>query len=356
MGRLNPMRTTPFKTVLEDTCDIAGLDFADLVESQRADVLRKILRFTKKAWSWDRWFELCPTERRLYRAEFDVATAYAAPTAAAATEVFYTPAGKYYQALKLTIAGQLPATLVSGSYVVNGAYWAESSTSYSGADWLTGAAYVVGTVVRNPADGRYYDCHTAHTAGGSFDATKFGILTPFAAYVAVDQPGMTLIGEVICLSANDPDVNTAAPNYIKHRMSARGIVPLGTAPVAVWVKFRIRMPLYTFREWDSTESYSAGDIILSDSAGDCYKARLDVAGDAANDDPEDDAANWELVEFPQVLENFVKRAAAAALLKSDGQDDKAKAEETAAYAELSDDRLVQQDAQTPSGRVQAETY
>lgn len=349
------MRTVTLESVLQGAATNAGLDWNDLVEDEKKSVMRKLNRRTSKAWMWERWSELCPTERRLYRDEYDNAAAYAAPTLTAAVELFYTPAGKYYQTLRAA-TGQVPATLVAADYVVNSAYWAECAGSYSGNDWVTGSAYTVPTVVRNPADGRYYSCHTAHTSGASFDSTKFGVLTPFAAYVSLDQSGQTPIGEVIALYSNDPDVNPNNPGLIRHRMSSRGIVPLGCAPMAVWVNFRLRVPIFTVEEWDGTGDYDTGARVYSESAGDCYQAIDDVPASSSNQEPEAVVASWVKMEFPLVLSNFVIRATAADILRADGQNDKASAEESQAFLELSNDRDIQQDGQTPSPTVQVQTY
>ncbi len=349
------MRTVTLESVLQGAATNAGLDYDDLNEAEKQSLMRKLNRRVSKAWMWERWSELCPTERRLYRDEFDIADAYVAPTLTSATEIFYTPAGKYYQALRAS-TGNLPATLTGADYVVNSAYFAECASSYSGNDWANAVAYTVPTVIRNPTDGRYYSCHTAHTSSGSFDSTKFGVLTPFAAYVGLDQDGQTPIGEVIAIYANDPDVMPNNPGLLRHRMSARGIVPLGCPPVAVWVNFRLRVPIYTVEEWDGTGSYVVGNKVYSDSAGDCYQAKADVPASSSNQEPEAVVASWTKLDFPLVLSNFVIRATASDILRADGQNDKADAEQSQAFLELSNDRDIQQDGTTPTPTVQVQTY
>ncbi len=349
------MRTVTLKSVLEGACEVAGLEWQDLGEDMRESVLRKVQRRTKQSWAWDTWPELCPVEYRIYRDQYDSGTAYLAPTLSLATEVFYLPAQKYYPALRDT-TGNAPATLSGTEYVVNAAYWAECSDEPTGDDWLTGTVYAVGDTARNPDDNRYYACHTAHTAGGSFDATKFGVLTPFAAYIGLDQTGRTPIGEVIALYANDPDVNPTRPGLIRHRLSARGIVPLGCFPVAVYVHFRLRVPAFTSEEWDGAGAYVIGDRVYSQKYGDCYLAIGDVAASSSNQEPELVVAKWTKQEFPQVLERFVSRAAGADILRADGQNDKANAEQGSAFAELGEERDIQVDGQTPAPRIQVRTY
>ena len=350
------MRTVPFQTVLAGAHDVAGLELSDRSAEQLASAVRKLNRRVAKVWGYDRWADLCPTEMRLYRPEYAAATAYAAPTVTSATEVFFQAAQKYYQALRAT-TGNAPATLSGSDYVVNAAYWAECQTGYSGADWATATAYTVGVQVRNPADGRYYACHTAHTsAGATLDATKFGVLTPFAAYVALDQVGKTAIGEVIRITASDPDVVPQNPGVIRHTLRRQGIVPLMTnPPVRVWVQFRLRKPVFTSVAW-TTGAYAAGAVAYVANAdgasGECYTALQ--AG--TNQPPAASPAYWQKLDFPEILQNFVIRAVGADLLRADGQSEKADREQGQAYAELSDDRDVEVDGQGISETTQVQTY
>lgn len=346
------MRTVTFLSVYAGAADIAGLDLADLSAEQLASIVRKINRRVVKGWKYDRFPELCPTERRLYRAEYASGTAYSAPTATAAVEVAFTAAQQYYQALRAT-TGNAPATLVSGAYVVNAAYWAECASSYSGNDWASGQNYAVGTYVRNPADGRYYACHTAHTSGGSFDASQFGILTPFMAYVSRDQTGMTPIGEVIRITQNDPEVVPTTPSVIPHAIRVQGIVPFAAVvPFAIYVEFRRRVPVFTSIAWNSGTAYVAGDLVYYATTGECYEA---LQG-GTNQNPATQTAYWRKVDFPLVLANFVTRAAGSDILRSDGQTQKADAEQAAAYAEFNDDRTAEIDGQGISDSVQVQTY
>lgn len=347
------MRTVTFLSVYAGAADIAGLDLADMSTAALASLVRKINRRVLKAWKYDRFPELCPIERRLYRDEYNNGTAYVAPTATAPVEVFFTAAGKYYQALKAT-TGNPPATLTSGAYVVDSAHWAESAASYSGNDWATGVAYVVSTVVRNPADGRYYSCHTAHTSGASFDSTKFGILTPFAPYISLDQTSQTPIGEVIRLTRNDPRVTPQTPGVVPHTVRVEGIIPIAfNPPVAVWLEFRRRVPVFTNVVWSAVTAYVVDDLVYLAATGECYQAIQ--AG--TNQNPSvASSAYWRKIDFPQVLTNFVTRAAGSDVLRSDGQTQKADAEQGQAYAELTDDRTIEVDSQVQSQSVGVETY
>lgn len=270
-------------------------------------------------------------------------------------EIFYPPTGKYYQNLRDT-TGNAPALLSGGIYTVNSAFWAECAYGYSGADWLDGTAYAVGVFVRNPADAIVYACHTAHTASGALDVTKFGVLTPFAPYVALDQTGKTPIGEVVGLTARDPRVRRGNPSPMSHTVRATGIIPLGIVPRAVWVEFRRRVPVFNSTPWTALETVVAGAVRYSATAGDCYTALAAIAGNSGNAAPEADAAKWALLEFPEVLSAFTIRSAGADLLRSDGQNEKADREQGQAYAELNDGRDIELEGQSLSETVIVQGY
>lgn len=346
------MRTVTFYSVLAGAADLAGLDVTDLVQAQLDSLVRKINRRVRKAAGYDRWPELVPTERRLYRDEYAAATAYAAPTLTTASEVFYTAAGKYYQALRAA-TGQVPSTLVGSDYVVNSAYWAESAAGYTGNDWAALTVYAAGAVVRNPVDGRYYACFTAHTSiAGTIDTTKFGVLTPFAPYIGLDQAGQTPIGEVVAIYASDPDVNVSNPGKLRHTVRARGVVPLDSAPAIVWVRFRIRVPVFTATPWSGATAYVAGNLVFVAATEECYRALQ--AG--TNQAPASSPSYWVKVDFPQVLADFTMRAAAADVMRADGQTEKADREQAQAFNELDDGRTIEIEGQGISDSVAAETY
>lgn len=144
----------------------------------------------KRGYEIHYWPELCPVEQRYYRAAY-----LATETITAGDERYFVAAQKYYLAIRgQSPAVQAPATLDSaGQWQVNAAYWAECATSFEGvSDWSSGVALVEGDQRRNIYDGRYYQCHTAHTTGADFDATKFGELVAFAKYIPYDGTGTAL--------------------------------------------------------------------------------------------------------------------------------------------------------------------
>jgi hypothetical protein len=147
-----------FKSVIDEVLAFAGQAGTQIDATQTLQ-LAGFINTRLKDWAWIawQWPETTLVELRQYRLIYNAATVYPAPTATVAQEVFFPPTGQYYQALRGS-TGQVPATLTSGSYATNDAYWAIAGGPYSGPDWLDATAYVVGDIRRNPVNGRFYQC------------------------------------------------------------------------------------------------------------------------------------------------------------------------------------------------------
>jgi hypothetical protein len=192
--------------------------------------------------------------------------------------------------------------------------------------WDAGETYAAGDEVYFEDDDAYYTANSApnNPAAGESPATdedKWTVLTSFAKYIALEQPGKTVIAEVSRLCKNDPDVNPLRPGEIPHKMTALGIVPMAACGSRVYVTFRKPVPQFTATEWDAAEAYAADDLVYDDETGECYKAVQAGTNHAVTDE-----AYWERVEFPARLKNFVTVAAYADALRGDDQTGKAQAE------------------------------
>lgn len=326
------------------------------VPSSRFAALRGYLdRALQAIWEGEHWPELNRMEKRGYRLDWDDATTYSASTGGAAVEVFFPATDSYYQSMQAANLNHAPATQSGSTWVENSAWWAESKTSYTGPDWATGTVYTAGQIVRRAsgtaADYEYYQCHTGHTAGGSFDATKFTILTPFDAYVAYTQTGQTAIGEVFRVCDRNPRVD---PGYREYGffLSENGVqVPQG--PSQVWLEFRLRRSQLVGDVYSSTTAYTAGQqVYFTTTAGvgnfyDC------ITSTTAGESPVSAAAKWRLVEIPYAFSQAMIWSAYADLLDADGQADKAKVARGSAeaYYNMEADKLYRQQRQTQPIRI-----
>jgi hypothetical protein len=353
-----------YKSVEDMVLSYAGQDRAQI----DATGLRQVNGFINQRladWAWIGWPwpELTPIELRLYRNVYDNAFAYAAPTLTTASEVFFPPTQLYYQALRAT-TGNAPATLTGGTYVVNAAYWALASGPYTGPDWLDATDYAVGTIVRNPANNRFYQCYLAHTSSGSLDTTKFGLLTVFDPYVARDQDWEeNEIGEYLDMTLDDPRT-VVNPRRVSFNLNGVGAHVLASragrwdwgwrfgyeVPNMVWLKFRLPCPEFRGEIFDPLATYTAGEDTVyfegstTDLEGDYWKC---IVTTVAGESPETTPASWERLAFPQWLRTPVARKAFADWLRYGAQREAAGAEDVAA-----DDSLFQ--AQLRAGSQQGQ--
>jgi hypothetical protein len=325
------MRRFDYQGLLQVTVGHDGMTLGRLLVDDAARLRDFISLSLPIAWEMESWPELMRMEERWFRAFYDPALTYAAPTLIAAVEVFFPPACKYFQSLHAGNTGNAPAT--GAALLENSAHWAESALDYGADDWASGVAYVVGNQVRNTLNGRFYQCITAHTSGGSFDGTKFGILTPFDRYIAYTQPGLTEISEVVWAGSKNRRLFTTAREY-QFYLSDKGAQFRDTVASA-WIDYSVRCPELTGDVWSSTATYAIGDQVYFSSAtvkGNFYTC---VTATAAAESPASAAAKWALIELPYIFKNFLVNHAYALWLVADGQVEKSDAFKTTAQNALS---------------------
>lgn len=313
------MRRIALKAVLHKAETVVHATRTEAGDSNglaRVDLLTGLVHVDTWAtllWESFFWPEWTIVERRTFRAPWASATAYSAPSATAAVEVFHIRSGRYAQALQAS-TGQEP---FNSSDVENSAYWALSASSYTpDYDFASGLVLTVGKKVRNLDDGRIYQCHTAHTTTATFDGTKFGILTPFKRTLAKEQSWETnAIDAVKRIYEEDPEVNPAAP-WFDFLEIGDNYIPAGDANV-IYVRFRKRVPATGWRAtiYSATVTYAEDDIAYFDTPGDVY---VSLAGNNLNN-PYTDTTKWARVDFPHVLRDGVALGVAAAWLKADGE-------------------------------------
>jgi len=351
------MRTVNYSEILTGSAALAGLGPNDIGMGELALFTTFHDRRLQQAWEIHRWPDLCPVEQRTFRTPWSASTTYAGPTTTAAVEVYDPASGQYFQSLQGGNLNNAPTT----NGVVNLAWWAASMTGYSAEPWVSGAVYSVGDQVQNPTDLNYYQCITAHTAGGSFDASKFGLLTPFNRYVAYQQTdvtgaALTPIGEFLRAFDKDPRVTTKLvdiPFWIS-QMGAQ-FTQVRANLGFVWLYYRKQRPSLLGAAWDSTLVYTSGQQVYYVGTG---AGAAPIAPGVANlftanqtttagDSPETAAAKWTVVPIPYIFRSFLIAAGHADWLLADGQNDKAAALEGAAmaYLELEADKLNRQQGQ-----------
>lgn len=339
------MRTCNYSDVLAGSAALAGLGSGDVGAAEFALFRTFHDRRLQAAWEIHRWPELCPVEKRYFRPLWDSTTSYAATD-----ERFDVASNKYFQSLQAANLNHAPTT----AGVENSAYWAACAAAYSANDWATLTVYAVGNQVRNPATNEFYQCITAHTAGATFDATKFGILTPFERYVAYVQTADTgtapaAIGEYVRATDKNPYVTTKLTE-LPFDLSPLGahFVRVLTSLTFIWLEYRVRRPALSGDAWDSTTVYASGQQVYfvdSVGVGNFWTAN---ATTAAAESPTTTPSKWDVVELPYIFRGYLIQAGYVDWLTADGQASKAMLNEPMAqgYLELEADKLQRQQQQT----------
>ena len=336
-----------------------GGDFDDADERPDVAGFRRLITafdtWLKAAWRAAAWPDLCPIEKRHFRElwstqgpELDARGEFVLDVNGEITlvdrlydateEIFYPNTGKYYQSLRDSNLNNRPA---DADGVENSAWWAESANEYTADDWAASTDYAVGDQVRLEDDNEFYQCHTAHTSGSSFDATKFGLLTPFVRYVEFDQwwkPNE--IGLVL-------DVWESHPRALRN--TPRVPFKLGPSRFEVtrnlqhcYVRFRLPCPeLANARVFDAARTYYAGEFFYFTTTsatipdvGNFYRCKYNTA---AGETPETFAEKFERVEIPAYFSDFLTHAMVADLQQTDTEYATAVAEKTVASAAMNDD-------------------
>lgn len=262
-----------------------------------------INEFASHYWRSFWWPELMKVEQREFRPIY-------AGNHAAGAEVYFPPAQAYYLALKGPTSVP-PATLTNGVWVTDYSQWIEVQTTLSGDDWATGLILKKGQTVRNPTDGKFYGCHTDHTAGGSFDATKFGALIVWVPSLQYEQTGFVPVDSVQGVYDDNPDLNPDAQSF--PFLLTTEIIVLGDI-ARPWIKFRRRIPSWSGTVHDPDVTYALGEQVYYGS--DFYRAL------GTTELLPTTVGAWEKLEFPYVLRSSVPRAAYAGWLDSEGQPEK----------------------------------
>lgn len=339
------MRAISYSALREQVYSLLNLVSADVTPADKTKINSFLQRRTREAFQFAWWPETMREEERFFRA------AYAAGTAYTVTQEVYHPASRgYYQALQST-TGNAPATLSGTSYTTNLSYWAPVAESYSGADWADATAYAQGDTVRNPADGDWYRCHTAHTSSGSLDATKFGLLTEWTASIAWDATGETEIGLVRGAYLDRPS-RVRSPRRLTVHLGELGVYLPENKVTSVILSFQIRPPVLTGADFSAGTTYTAGTVVYYTSAtagyeGDYWKC---LAATSAGQDPEDTPAKWARQEIPEALRDAIAHAAYSDFLRPAGDDGAVPIESTAGGAFLAAEAMKLRGMQRQAGR------
>lgn len=327
------MRSVTFQSVLDGSASRIGLDPTQTIQASTASALTEYINTrTRFAWEAYKWPELSCVEKRAFRSPYSSSLEYPV-----GSEVLYE--NNYYRKTLTTAVGVAPDTTVAWTQhdpatiysvnaivkadkvyykcikvtvaniaVTNTTYWS-TYTFATGAEawsiatepnesdfpvWSAATAYQAGTEVIY--QGSFYRAQVNVQAGNlpsSSDWQKIKVYSEFIRSIDFEQNFTTVpasattpateIGEVIHVYAQDPRIARYAER-VNFWVTDQGIIVGSTqftniTPLYVYVEFTKRPKLYNTNSSDS--------------------------------------------DFPRVISEYVKFAAAADALREDGQFDKA---------------------------------
>lgn len=188
--------------------------------------------------------------------------------------------------------------------------------------------YADGDVVYDDATNAYYEAHEDGFSGRPVtDGAYWTALGDFDRALALEESGETPIGEVLGVWRTDPRKGAASPVGYTLLSDEAWCDP--QAPATVWVLFRLAPPVFTATPYAAGTTYFAGDAAFG--LPHSYLALRETTGTAPPH-----AATWRPQLCPAVLADWAARGAKADWLASDGQEDKAAAQESLARGWLND--------------------
>lgn len=307
------MRTVDYYEVLAGTADLCGVDRSQIEQTDFARFRDFHSNRLREAWQAARWPELLRVEQRQYRNTWAVGTAYTA-----GDEVFHPNSQAYYVALRAS-TGEEPA---DADDVINDAYWAELGGAPSTAEWRASTDYAAGDRVLNPSDLLTYSCHTAHTSGATFDATKFGAVPEFIRDIDYTQSWETnTIGDVVNVWDRNPRTNQNAKPVEFEQEDDRVIVLEEVA--RPWLQYRLTVPRLFGDAYSSTATYYAGQQVYYNGSSGASIERGNfydiVSTTTPGDTPISAAAKFRKVEIPVMFAPYLKQGAFADWVPAEGE-------------------------------------
>lgn len=271
------MITTPFKSVLHGVARRFGLDPRRNLQQDQADALAGYISIrAQDAWLDYAWPEICPTEERVFRPEWNAATVYSN-----GQEVWDPVSRAYYRSLCDDNVGN----------PVNAADDSEG-----------------GLFVDIPGSEDYVE------------STFWQRTEQLERVVLLDQPSKTPIGDVLEVYRENPALRKNPPT-LDYKISDMGVqFPSRGTPNVVWIQFRLRPPVFTARIWEAKAAYAPGEAVHYVVKGECYVANMATA---AGESPDTAPAKWDFQPLLAIFASFVELAAYADALEEDGETDKA---------------------------------
>jgi hypothetical protein len=200
-------------------------------------------------------------------------------------------------------------------------------------DYDSSLCYEAGAIVWDWCSRSYYEAVMTGVGG---PLSNPGLWTPLPktspAYIDWFQLGKTPIGACFKAYTLNP---FEAPKAVEvpFVISPRGLAFVAeNTPATVWIVFRVPYPGLGMFDWEATSVYATGDAVIF--GDDTYHSLID-GNVGLQPDLLVGAEAWLIFKIPYVLGRFVQQASFSDSLVTNGQNEKAQAEEGKAYAYVS---------------------
>lgn len=185
---------------------------------------------------------------------------------------------------------------------------------------VNGTQYLVGDVVWE--SDKYWEALQSTTDDPATQPTHWKNITePDVKLIPRRQENLQEIGQPLAAYAKDPR-KTSRSGRMGFSLLGEGVLLGDLAGARVWLEYRIPPVAFSTSAWNSATAYSAGDLVYSESEGECYQALQAVAPGTVVTS----TAHWKKVDFPYIFHRYVVQSVYADLLASDGQTGKSLAE------------------------------
>lgn len=247
------MKTISYSEILARVADQAGMNPDNLLVSERSACQRAISGAMLMVFEYCHWPALRKTEQRAFAPKYDDAEAVVAGALR-----YYPPTGEYYIALRAT-TGNEPATVASGEYTTNLAYWSQASRDLDPDVWSSTTDYAQGDQVFDPVTYLNFQAHTDPPVGAPpTDTTYWGVIVPLNPAVPLSGVGLTPVGRVEAVFERDPRIHKDQPE-IPYLETEDGIAIREPELNEPWIVFQGRAPTLTGTDYNPASSYDPVD-------------------------------------------------------------------------------------------------
>lgn len=172
-------------------------------------------------------------------------------------------------------------------------------------------------------------------------------------YIALNQAGKTLIGEVFDIFNKSPKASQDV-KHIQWYLSENGI-QIADNVTTCHVFFRKVPPQLIGDLYSQSKTYASGDQAYDNTLGNFYTANQSVSSGSDNS-PNAQPSKWDIVSVPMIFKDYLIRGTFADYLRHNGELDRARVAEKDAQDVLDHELLKLYNQQGQITQIKVSTY